>query len=1177
MGSYKQLNLVCWNSRGFNTAVPYLRKLVNENDVVAVSEHWLHQNRLSKLNEISDEIFTCGRSSKFAQADHFGTKRGQGGVALLWKRDIEGVTEISDIVHDRICGIKLITKAGGIFNIFSVYMPADGCGEDLEACLDDLVEILESRSNGETNILCGDFNADLGVSGGPRGKRAPSKRGKALFSILHEFGFIACNLQEDVTGPLSTYVGPTGESTVDYFLVPQQIQDRVNSCEVIDGDALNTSDHRPVKININIDNHRGDKHRKINADIKRWDRLDSESIRTKYTQPLERNTQELLLKLQDININESRLDSCIDELVGCIKEAAKNIPTAKFKRHLKPYCNEDLEKLKKDKVNSYNKWVTDGRPRTPDNHLWISYKSTKKAFLKELKRLGRQYEDEQVAHAVKAAEVDRGQFWKLVKKSRGSSGSRIAAIKDVNGKVVSDLDDILEVWRTHFSNLYTPKTSEDYDQEHYTLVTERVAALNAEVGDSNFLANDFEECEVLAAIKTLHKKKACGFDAVSTEHLVYGGPKIVQILTLIYNHILRLEYVPINLRRGIQIPLFKGKGTCCLETDNYRGISLLTNFNKVYEVLLWNRIREWWVGQKVTSELQGAGKKKQSCVHTALLLQESIAYTLEKHNKVFVTFLDVSKAYDTVWTDGLFYKLHGMGLTGKIWRLMYRAYINFESKVRIEDKTSEWFPMLCGIHQGGFLSLTKYVAFIDGLLRKLEDTKLCCSISKIPSTPVGYADDIASACISKLRTDRVLQIVHEYGCRWRFNFNAKKSAILVYGETRKEHENALKNRFFKLGKERVCERLEYDHVGVKACILSEDNERVSEKIKKGRRALNAASGLGIRINGITMKTCNLIFWTIVMPIITFGSEIWMVSDKDIDSLQNFQRYAGRRVQRFPKRSPSFSSHYGLGWIRIDTYVQIKKLLFILTLIRMEVDSRLRIVFKERAMQYINSNVRGGNNEHNSPIFEMLNVAARFGLLQCILEMTFGYADVKSKAEWSKLVWKRGWDLDDLFWKSTMMLHKRNDLLISTIGKTQYITWWHIADIAPQHQKMCETMARLVCRTSLLKEDDPRYRGTSSSTRNCSQCDLSTLETIAHLVMQCPANERAKEILFIEIERVDERFNERCANAPDQVFFWLMGKAIDGVEIDFMTNIWIVAGYHICNMYNRRISQREGVG
>ena len=194
-----------------------------------------------------------------------------------------------------------------------------------------------------------------------------------------------------------------------------------------------------------------------------------------------------------------------------------------------------------------------------------------------------------------------------------------------------------------------------------------------------------------------------------------------------------------------------------------------------------------------------------------------------------------------------------MGIKGKLWRLMYRAYVHFESRVRIENKTSDWFPMLCGIHQGGFLSLTKYVAFINTLLNTLEQSKLCCTINKIPSTPVGYADDVATACVSKFKTDKVRQIVHNYGCKWRFKFNAKKSAILVYGETRRENLEARKFRMFKLGGERVNERLEYDHVGVKACTLADDNERVSEKISKGRRVLNATSGLGIRKNGLTMK------------------------------------------------------------------------------------------------------------------------------------------------------------------------------------------------------------------------------------------------------------------------------------------------------------------------------------
>ena len=84
--------------------------------------------------------------------------------------------------------------------------------------------------------------------------------------------------------------------------------------------------------------------------------------------------------------------------------------------------------------------------------------------------------------------------------------------------------------------------------------------------------------------------------------------------------------------------------------------------------------------------------------------------------------------------------------------------LTFKSRVRIDDKTSDWFLMRCGIHLGGFLSLTKYVAFINGLLNTLEESKLCCSIVNIPSTPVGYADDVAAAWISKIITDKALKI-----------------------------------------------------------------------------------------------------------------------------------------------------------------------------------------------------------------------------------------------------------------------------------------------------------------------------------------------------------------------------------------------------------------------------------
>ena len=76
--------------------------------------------------------------------------------------------------------------------------------------------------------------------------------------------------------------------------------------------------------------------------------------------------------------------------------------------------------------------------------------------------------------------------------------------------------------------------------------------------------------------------------------------------------------------------------------------------------------------------------------------------------------------------------------------------------------------MKCGIHQGGFSALLKYAAFIDILLREIETSGYVCHISNISVSPVAYADDLSACCLSKYNLDRVLKMVHEYFCKWRF-------------------------------------------------------------------------------------------------------------------------------------------------------------------------------------------------------------------------------------------------------------------------------------------------------------------------------------------------------------------------------------------------------------------------
>ena len=241
------------------------------------------------------------------------------------------------------------------------------------------------------------------------------------------------------------------------------------------------------------------------------------------------------------------------------------------------------------------------------------------------------------------------------------------------------------------------------------------------------------------------------------------------------------------------------------------------------------------------------------------------------------------------------------------------------------------------------------------------------------------------------------------------------------------------------------------------------------------------------------------------------------------------------MQRFPKLSLSCSSYYGLGWLWVETYVQVKKLLFLLTFLLMDEGNLLKRVFTARVTDYILKNGTLKSNPYNSPIFNMLDTSIRFNLLEIVLNMAFGYAQVTPKKAWSELVWDRARRLDDICWKSTMVIYEKTDLLVATMGVPHYLMWWYIADNTPQCQSMCETMARLVCHASQLKDDDPRYKGSSAIQKMCQECDLGITESVKHLVMQCPANERFRIEMFKEIRAIDENFDERCNQAPGETY------------------------------------------
>ena len=587
-------------------------------------------------------------------------------------------------------------------------------------------------------------------------------------------------------------------------------------------------------------------------------------------------------------------------------------------------------------------------------------------------------------------------------------------------------------------------------------------------------------------------------------------------------------------------------------------------------------MEKWWFDTGVLTQLQGACRKGVSCVHSAYVLQESIATLLETNEKVFVTYLDVSKAFDGVWIKGFFVSLWDLGIQGRTWRLLYKSYENFKCRVRIQDSLSEWYPLRCELHQGGYLSLVKYIAFINSLLVSLENSKLCCSIYGISVSPLGYADDIATASTSKWKTDRVLQTVYDHSCKWRYRFNPKKSSVLVYGENHKENKINSQHRYYRLGKEVIKESISYDHLGLKNNCLLDNTERTKEKISKGRKALNAAAGLGLKPGGLSIRACGLIFWSMVVPIITFASEMWVLSDEDVGLLEDFQLYAGRRIQRLHQKAPCETSYRGLGWLSLEIYIYVKKLLFIRTIAILGDASVYKQVFVNRYIQYVNDKHVSRVNTLQSPTFDILRIIEVFGLSHEVNDMLMG-TRYFSKEHWKSLVWTNAWALENRDWEVRASLFKITKYISSTQDTIQTLVWWQLGDRSHGIMKCCETMVKLVCRASKLKSDNFQYKNDPTKRPYCDLCQNFALEDVEHIISHCPYFENQRNDMLNQINAVELLYGTKALLSTEDKFLIMLGKIPNGAQTEMMFDIFSIIATNVHKMYMAVIKSREGVG
>ena len=94
-------------------------------------------------------------------------------------------------------------------------------------------------------------------------------------------------------------------------------------------------------------------------------------------------------------------------------------------------------------------------------------------------------------------------------------------------------------------------------------------------------------------------------------------------------------------------------------------------------------------------------------------LSEILSRRRARNGRMYLGFLDIRKAYDTVWRNGMWMRMKEAGVKGKMLRILQKWYEEVESRVEVNGEVSEWFNITDGVRQGCVLSPLLFLVFIQ--------------------------------------------------------------------------------------------------------------------------------------------------------------------------------------------------------------------------------------------------------------------------------------------------------------------------------------------------------------------------------------------------------------------------------------------------------------------------------
>lgn len=326
------------------------------------------------------------------------------------------------------------------------------------------------------------------------------------------------------------------------------------------------------------------------------------------------------------------------------------------------------------------------------------------------------------------------EVFKMLRRIRAGPRHKSSLVKDTHGNIISIESDCIARWQEHFSQLlHHPPVPLDPD------LTNAASEVSSDEDDA---VDPVTLEEVSLALKSLKNNKAPGICAITAEMIKAGGDCMLRWLTHIINHVWVTELLPSDWTRGVTLPFWKRKGDR-LVCSNHRGITLLSIPGKLFTRILLTRALSK-IRDSRRPQQAGFMPNRSTTDHISalrLLIEKYREFRKDRH--LFIAFMDLKAAFDTVDHASLWSILRVIGIPPKIVNLFQKLYGSSESCIRVNGKESSWFSVNSGVRQGCVAASDLFNCVIDYLMNRVCNLIPSIQLNRYMLSDLEYADDTA--------------------------------------------------------------------------------------------------------------------------------------------------------------------------------------------------------------------------------------------------------------------------------------------------------------------------------------------------------------------------------------------------------------------------------------------------